>query len=116
MLENATFDFYSDVLGRHEVPDKETFDQLAFEQKRLFGIYEPYVMGEKEEFGKDKTVCMWVEEQYRSVLSKTENGELVASFSLSGYSESRDNSRATSLSERKEKWLKLFCHVDMGLL
>ena len=121
MFENVTYDFYSDTLGRAEIPDVETFERFKLMNVQKMKCLLPYVE-EREENGIDSAVCMMIEVDYRS--EKTMNQESsVASESVSGHSISFDNAaknkevelNAKSIEEKKIEAIRLFCYLNVGV-
>lgn len=115
MFENVTYTYYSSTLGRSVIPSEADFNSLKLENIAYMKTLLPYLT-EREESGIDKATCLMIEEQYSAQLNKTASGEVITSFSLDGYSQNMDISKAESLYERKYKWIKLFCNVDAGVM
>lgn len=115
MFEKVTYTYYSNNMGRSIVPNEATFDSFKEEMELRFLKIAQFITGEAVTDGKDKTVCMWIEEAYKAETSGIADGAKLNSESLGGYSRSFDNSALLSYSEKLNKWLKLYCYVDIGV-
>lgn len=125
MFENVNYNFYSDTLGRAEVPNEAEFNKYALENK-LYAkkLYEDGLIEEKEENGIDSAVCLMIEEDYKASQIESGNSALDASESINGYSHSIDTKaydtyiekNAKSVANSKYKWLRLYCNIKNGVL
>ncbi|MCM1218941.1 MAG: hypothetical protein NC548_31045 [Lachnospiraceae bacterium] len=125
LFDNATYKFYSDTLGRSEVPDEATFDKYALEE-RLYvkSLLDDGLISERGENGVDSAVCMMVEEDYKNFLALTGDDAPKVSESIGGYSFTRSTKvqelaaerDTTTLAQRKYKWLSLYCDIEAGVL
>lgn len=124
LLDNATYEFYSDTLGRSEVPDEATFNRLALEE-RLYvkSLFDDGLITEREENGIASAVCLMVEEDYKNSLALSGENAPKVSESIGGYSFTRSTKahdlaaerNTPSLAERKHRWLSLFCDIHAGV-
>ena len=128
MFENVNYIFYSDTLGRSAVPSEADFNCFALENKLFVKqlITDGVIIGEVEEHGVDKAVCMMCEEDYIAYVAQHGNNgdenSTLASESVAGYSCSYDNTtrnkaielNAKSASERKYMWISFYCNICNG--
>lgn len=115
MFEKVTYEFYTDTMKRSIVPDEATFETFKEQMELRFLKIAQFITGEAVEDGKDKTVCMWIEEAFKAETSGIADGAKLNSESLGGYSRSFDNSALLSYSDKLNKWLYLYCFVDIGV-
>ena len=117
MLENVTYEFYTEELGRNAVPDAETFESLALYNRQFVeNLAEDGLIVERQVNGMDKAVCMMIEEEYLSRKSGEADGKAKTSISIDGYSESYDVSAKKSLESMRMSWLRVWCLVTPGVL
>lgn len=115
MFENVNYTFYTETMKRSSVPDEATFERFKEQMELRFLKIAQFVTGEAVENGKDKTVCMWIEEAFKAEASGIADGAKLNSESLGGYSRSFDNSALLSYSGKLNNWLSLYCYVDIGV-
>ena len=108
MFENVNYNFYTQTLGRHKVPDAATFNALIPEAKRYMVPLVPF-LAEREPDGIDKATCMVLEETYVAQSSGNQNGARVSSESIDSYSRSFDMTGAKSADAPKEEWILMYC-------
>ncbi len=125
LFDNVTYTFYSDTLGRAEVPNADEFDKYALEEKLYVKtLLDDGLLVEREENGIDSAVCLMIEEDYKH--AKTLSGENApkTSESIGGYSFSRSTKAhdaevdkdTETLAQRKYKRLSLYCDIESGVL
>lgn len=125
MFENVNYTFYSDTLGRSDVPTEAEFNKYALENKlfvkRLFG---DGLIVEREERGIDSAVCMMIEIDYKAAQIATgdtlpASSESIGSFSHSENTKAYDMQvelNAKSIEQQKYRMLSLFCDITAGRL
>lgn len=114
MLDDATYTRYTETLKRDIVPDADTFNKYKVTEELYIKSIMPYLT-EREEHGLDNALCMIIEEAYKADKSHAD-GRIEVSRSLDGFSQSFDVSKAKSLDTKKMEYIKLFCHVNTGVL
>lgn len=115
MFDKVTYTYYHSTMNRSIVPDEATFNSFKEEMELRFLKIAQFITGEAVTDGKDKAVCMWIEEAYKAETSGIADGAKLNSESLGGYSRSFDNSALLSYSDKLNYWLKLYCNVDIGV-
>ena len=125
MFENVTYTFYSDTLGRSDVPTEADFNKYKLENvlfvKRLLG---DGLIVEREENGIDSAVCMMVEVDYKAAQIATGDALPASSESIGNFSHSKNTKaydtqvelNAKSIEQQKYRVLSLFCDVTAGRL
>ena len=125
MFENVTYTFYSDTLGRSDVPTEADFNKYALENKlfvkRLFG---DGLIVEREERGIDSAVCMMIEIDYKAAQIATGDALPASSESIGSFSHSENTKaydmqvelNAKSIEQQKYRMLSLFCDITAGRL
>ena len=125
LFENVNYTFYSDVLGRADVPTEAEFNKYKLENllfvKRLLG---DGLIVEREENGIDSAVCMMIEIDYKAAQIATgkalpASSESIGSFSHSENTKAYDTQlelNAKSIEQQKYRVLSLFCDVTAGRL
>jgi len=123
MFENVNYTFYSDTLGRADVPTEAEFNKYKLENllfvKRLLG---DGLIVEREERGIDSAVCMMIEVDYNAARIATgealpASSESIGSFSHSENTKAYDTQlelNAKSVEQQKYRVLSLFCDVTAG--
>ena len=123
MFENVNYTFYSNTLGRSDVPTEADFNKYALENKlfvkRLFG---DGLIVEREERGIDSAVCMMIEIDYKAAQIATgdalpASSESIGSFSHSENTKAYDTQlelNAKSIEQQKYRVLSLFCDITSG--
>lgn len=122
--DKVTYQFYTDVLNRHAVPDEATFDEhklqnLAYVQ----ALVSDGLLIERMPNGIASACCMMIEEDYKAAEIAAGNGSVDTSESIGGYSHSMNTKAydiqqekdATSTAAKKNKWLHVFCYVMNGV-
>ena len=125
MFENVNYSHYSSDMGRAIVPDSATFDALKLpEILYMKSLLNDGLVREREKGGIDDACCMMIEEAYKNEQTESDKtGGAIASESIGGYSYSRSTKaadiaaekNARSVSEKKYKWLALYCDVLNGV-
>ncbi|WP_315602330.1 hypothetical protein [Treponema socranskii] len=125
MFENVNYTFYSDTLGRADVPTEAEFNKYKLENllfiKRLLG---DGLIVEREENGIDSAVCMMIEVDYKAAQIATGEAlpalsESIGSFSHSENTKAYDTQvelNAKSVEQQKYRVLSLFCDITAGRL
>ena len=125
MFENVTYTFYSDTLGRSDVPTEAEFNKYKLENlffvKRLLG---DGLIVEREERGVDSAVCMMIEVDYKAAQIATgealpASSESIGSFSHSENTKAYDTQvelNAKSVEQQKYRVLSLSCDITAGRL
>ena len=125
LFENVNYTFYSDTLGRADVPTEADFNKYKLENllfvKRLLG---DGLIAEREERGIDSAVCMMIEIDYKAAQIATgealpASSESIGSFSHSENTKAYDTQlelNAKSIEAQKYRVLSLFCDVTAGQL
>lgn len=123
MFENVNYTFYSDTLGRTDVPTEADFNKYALENKlfvkRLLG---DGLIVEREDNGIDSAVCMMIEIDYKAAQIATgealpASSESIGNFSQSKHMKAYDTQvelNAKSVEQQKYRVLSLFCDVTAG--
>ena len=87
MFENVNYTFYSDTLGRSDVPTETDFNKYKLENllfvKRLLG---DGLIVEREERGVDSAVCMMIEIDYKAAQIATGDALPASSESIGSFS------------------------------
>lgn len=108
-------------MGRGIVPNEKTFNQ--YKEKNAAYVSDLAVNGliaERAAGGFEKTIAMMIEEDFLNY--EDEQRLSLASESIGGYSVSYDNTEkakrlelnAKSLEQKKNGWLRVYCHVTNG--
>lgn len=125
MFENVNYTFYSDTLGRSDVPTERDFNKYKLENllfvKRL--LVDGFIV-EREENGIDSAVCMMIEIDYKAAQIATgdalpASSESIGSFSHSENTKAYDTQlelNAKSVEQQKYRVLSLFCDITAGRL
>ena len=125
MFENVNYTFYSDTLGRSDVPTERDFNKYKLENllfvKRL--LVDGFIV-EREENGIDSAVCMMIEIDYKAAQIATgdalpASSESIGSFSHSENTKAYDTQvalNAKSIEQQKYRVLSLFCDITAGRL
>ena len=129
MFENVSYDFYTETLGRSVVPDEDTFNFYADDNKMFVKqLVRDGIVREREENGIDIAVCRMIEIDYQTAQEASgaaaENGGSVASESINGYSYSYDRTaqqeavklNAKSVAAKKTVIIKLYNDWNAGVL
>ncbi|MBP5359389.1 MAG: hypothetical protein J6Y69_09460 [Treponema sp.] len=129
MFENVSYDFYTETLGRSVVPDEDTFNFYADDNKMFVKqLVRDGIVREREENGIDIAVCRMIEIDYQTAQEASgaaaENGGSVASESINGYSYSYDRTaqqeavklNAKSVAAKKTDIIKLYNDWNAGVL
>ena len=123
MFENVNYTFYSDTLGRQEVPTQTDFNKYKLENvlfvKRLLG---DGLIVEREENGIDSAVCMMIEIDYKAAQIATGDALPASSESVGNFSHGKNMKaydtqvelNAKSVEQQKYRALSLFCDVTAG--
>ncbi len=123
LFDNVTYTYYTDTLGRSEVPDTEAFNKYKTENiLRIKELANSGLIIEREENGIDSAVCMMIEEDYLAAQAEAGSNDVKTSESIGGYSYSASSKasdaaiekNAKSTAEKKYKWLSLYCDVVNG--
>ena len=109
MFENVNYTYYSSTLGRSVIPSSVEFEKYTLEAKAYMLPLLPF-LGEREENGIDKTVCMLVEVCYSAKQSGTDDGRREASRTIGSFSQSFDTGYAKSTDVKKSFWINQFCY------
>lgn len=124
-FDNVTYTHYSSDLGRAIVPDAATFDRYKLENTLFVeSLLKDGLIKEREAGGIDDACCMMIEESYNA--AQIESGSTsgaITSESIGGYSYSKSSKaadiqtekNAKSESEKKYKWLSLYCDILNGV-
>lgn len=124
LFDNVTYTYYSDTLGRAEVPDETTFDNLKLEVTLYVkSLYNDGLIEEREDGGIDNATCMMIEEVYKAQQTQAGADNVDTSESIGGYSHSMSakaaelaiEKNAKSLEDRCYMWLRLYCYVWNGV-
>ena len=125
MFENVNYTYYSDTLGRSDVPTEAEFNKYALENKlfvkRLLG---DGLIVEHEENGIDSAVCMMIEIDYKAAQIATGDALPASSESIGSFSHSKNMKaydtqvelNAKSVEQQKYRVLSLFCDITAGRL
>lgn len=129
MFENVSYDFYTETLGRSVVPDEDTFNFYADDNKMFVKqLVRDGIVREREENGIAIAVCRMIEIDYQTAQEASgaaaENGGSVASESINGYSYSYDRTaqqeavklNAKSVAAKKTDIIKLYNDWNAGVL
>ena len=123
MFENVNYTFYSDTLGRSDVPTEVDFNKYALENKlfvkRLLG---DGLIVEREERGVDSAVCMMIEIDYKAAQIATGDALPASSESIGSFSHGKNMKaydaqvelNAKSVEQQKYRVLSLFCDITAG--
>ena len=108
-LDNVTYDFYSNALGRAVIPSETEFNEYRLNNVQFVkGLFDDGLIVEREADGIIKAACMMIEIDYQAGGSDT----VTTSESIGGYSWSGTKK---SLEAKKYECLKLFCHITGGV-
>lgn len=123
-FDNVNYTHYSSDLGRAIVPDAATFDQYKLEEILFIkSLVNDGLIKEREAGGIDDACCMMIEEAYTAAqIEAGKAGGAITSESIGGYSYSKSSKaadiatekNAKSASEKKYKWLSLYCDILSG--
>jgi len=125
MFENANYNFYKTALGRSIIPDEDSFNEYAPENKLFVKqLINDGLVVEREENGIDSAICMMIEADYITAQEANGSNGVVVSEAINGYSYSYDRTiaqetaklNAKSTEAKKYKWLKLYCNVIQGVM
>lgn len=123
LFDNVTYEYYTETLGRHEVPDADAFNKYKLENVMyLKGLYNDGLIIEREPGGIDAACCMMIEESYKGAEIAAGNSNTPASENIGGYSYSvstkasdlQQEKDAKSTDAKKYKWLGLYCYIMNG--
>ena len=120
-LSGATWEYYSETLGRSVIPDEATFTRFALAPSLwLDGLYTDGLVVQKEDDGYICAVCMMAEEDYKASLAEGDGGQVLAGESLGDYSWSGGSSsdglsQEERVARQRMKWLRLYCYVVPGV-
>lgn len=124
-FDNVNYTHYSSDLGRAIVPDAATFDSYKLENTLFIeSLLNDGLIKERKAGGIDDACCMMIEESYNSAkIESGSTGGAVTSESIGGYSYSKSSKaadiqvekNAKSESEKKYKWLSLYCDILNGV-
>lgn len=124
LYDNVTYEYYTDTLGRHIVPDAEAFELYKLENlQQVKALLAEGLLAEREANGIANACCMMIEEDYRAAEIAAGKTGVTASETIGGYSHSMSTKAADlqtekdarSTAEKKYKWLKLYCYVLGGI-
>src|SRR5574344_268294 len=128
MFENVNYTYYSETLGRSAVPTEADFNRYADDNRLLVkGLINDGIVTEREENGIDIAVCRMIEIDYLTEQEASgaaaENGGIVASESINGYSYSYDKTaqqeavklNAKSSAAKKINIIKLYNDYNAGV-
>jgi len=123
VFENVNYTFYSDTLGRADVPTEADFNKYKLENvlfvKRLLG---DGLIVEREENGIDSAVCMMIEIDYKAAQIATGDALPASSESIGSFSHGKNTKaydaqvelNAKSVEQQKYRALSLFCDITAG--
>lgn len=120
LFDNVTYTYYTETLGRQEVPNADAFNKYKTENVLYIkSLINDGLIIEREPDGIDAACCMCIEADYNAAEIAAGNTALIGSESIGGYSYSSDNKAANlqaekdvkSTAEIKYKWISLYCHV-----
>lgn len=124
-FDNVNYTHYSSDLGRAIVPDAATFDSYKLENTLFIeSLLNDGLIKERKAGGIDDACCMMIEESYNAAqIESGSTGGAVTSESIGGYSYSKSSKaadiqvekNAKSESEKKYKWLSLYCDILNGV-
>lgn len=123
MFEHVNYNFYNNTLKRSVIPGETEFEQYRLENQLFVkDLFNKGLIVEKELNGIDSAVCMMIEEDYNAAQIVSGAVCVDSSESIGGYSHSIDTKaydlamekNAKSTSEKKYKWLRLFCEMTTG--
>ena len=125
LFDNVTYTHYSSDLGRAIVPDAATFDTYKLENVLYVeSLLNDGLIKERKAGGIDDAVCMMIEESYNSAqIESGSTGGAITSESIGGDTYSKSNKstniqkekNAKSTTEKKYKWLALYCDILNGV-
>ena len=124
LFDNVTFEYYTETLGRSEVPTADDFNKYALENKLFVKrLIDDGVLFEHEAGGYDDAVCLLIETDYKDAQTATgaENalaGENTGDYSYSLNTKAQDElnaKNASSTAQKKYKWLSLYCDIVNGV-
>jgi hypothetical protein len=124
-FDNVTYTHYTNDLGRNIVPDAATFDQYKLEETLFIeSLLNDGLIIERKAGGIDDACCMMIEEAYSAAqIEAGKAGGAITSESIGGYSYSKSSKaadiatekNAKSASQKKYKWLALYCDILNGV-
>lgn len=123
LFDNVTYTYYSDTLGRAEVPNETEFNKYkTVNMLALKAMYSDGILLEREPNGIDSACCMMIECDYVAAQTAAGASNLDASETIGGYSHSINTKaadktielNAESTGAKKLKWLRLYCEVMNG--
>jgi len=123
-FENVNYTYYSNTLGRAEVPDEATFNNYAFATKAFIqSLYDDGLILERAANGYDNAACMLIEEAYKADQAEAGSGNIDTSESIGSYSHSMSAKaaeiaveiNAKSADQKRYNWLKIYCHILGGV-
>lgn len=124
LFDNVTYTFYTETLGRSEVPNADAFNKYKLENVLyLKGLVNDGLIIEREPNGIDAACCMMIEEDYKAAEIATGAANVATSETIGGYSHSssakayeiQTEKDAKSTAEKKYKWLGLYCEIMSGV-
>ena len=125
MFENVNYNFYKTILGRSIIPDEDSFNEYASENKLFVKqLINDGIIVEREGNGIDSAICMMIEVDYITAQEANSHNGVVVSEAINGYSYSYDRTiaqetaklNAKSTEAKKYKCLKLYCDVIQGVV
>lgn len=120
-FSEATWEYYSETLGRSVIPDEATFTRYVLYPELLIDdLYVDSLIAQKEDGGFVNAACMMAEEEYVASLAESSGGATLASESLGDYSYSvntpGEEGFVDSTSKRKcYQWLRMYCWLFTGV-
>lgn len=123
LFDNVTYTYYSETIGRQEVPNADEFDKYKNENILfLKGLYNDSLIVEREPNGIDAACCMMIEEDYKAAEIAAGAANVDTSETIGGYSHSssakayeiQQEKDAKSTAAKKYKWLGLYCYIMNG--
>lgn len=124
LFENVTYTFYTETLGRTEVPSEAEFKKYILENELLVKrLYNDGLIFERETNGIDSAVCMMIETDYHAAQIEAGNTAPTSSENIGGYSYSGSSKEYDTYIEKnaktteaiKYKWLGLYCDITSGV-
>lgn len=114
-MDDLTYEYYTDTLGRSLIPDEDTFNSYLLDVDLEYAKIENYIFDEKVEDAELKAGCLIIEALYKADKTNTADGKVVTSRSIEGWSQSYDISNAKSIESQIESIWGKFFYLDTGV-
>ena len=120
-LTDATYEYYTETLGRSVIPDEATFTRFVLAPSLYVdSLYVDGLVAQKDEGGFVSAVCMMAEEAYKASLAESTGGQKLTGESLGDYSytvaqDGLSTDGTSTGGKRGLDWLRLYCWLFVGV-